>query len=543
VAAGVAAALAAGLKGLAPPTATRGGLSQHGDGLIALAGIAAIAGYLGEASFGLPTAPAAVVVWVVLGLIGALRSPPPPDKSAEHAVPSQAAATGSLGRTTPRGPGGAGHAMPQTRSDPYGVAAEGIVDGVVLATVAFAPLLLPSPVMTANTPAMWLLLPLVWIAGDALGEAVSSSPWTRPGARLIVVLAFGSLFALHPNLNPGGQTVVYAIMLVAATLALGLVLGRTPARAQVPVPARGPAQPAAEAGGMPSQPAPSTARMIVGASAGVALLAFAWHTAIRPARADALVLSSLEAGARGDYAGAVTDAENAVALWPEQPALASYLASAHRAVMLDPSVAVDLRDAAYERALAILERAFQTAPAADTAAKIAALHRDRGDAAPAGEGRELSWEEAVSWYEQSLELQPVAPATLTGYAATLERLAVWDGAGTLYARALDIEPARHEARAGAVRAFLAAHDVESARLVVEEGLAIDRMGLGAALEAAATQPVDPLRVTQSRVLYLIAADELERDLPLVEVLRRDAPDDPVTKALLVLAQESPGPTP
>jgi tetratricopeptide (TPR) repeat protein len=230
-------------------------------------------------------------------------------------------------------------------------------------------------------------------------------------------------------------------------------------------------------------------------------------------------------------------------MWPEQPALASYLASAHRAVMLDDRIAIDLRDAAYDRAVEVLESAFRDLPTADTAAKLAALHRDRGDVASAGEVQKRSWEEAVLWYEQSLERQPVAPVTLTGYAATLERLGVWDGAATLYGRALDIDPTGHEARAGRVRAILATHDVPSARLVIETGLAIDRAGLWTALEGAVNQPLDPVRVTQSRLLYLIAADEVEAGQPLIEALRRDASDDPVTQALLVMTQESNGTTP
>jgi tetratricopeptide (TPR) repeat protein len=217
-------------------------------------------------------------------------------------------------------------------------------------------------------------------------------------------------------------------------------------------------------------------------------------------------------------------------------AVNGYVAGAHRAVMLDSSVAPDLREAAYARASALLEESFARAPMASTAAKLAELHRDRGDAAPAGAGREDSWDEAITWYERSLELQPVAPVALTAYAQTLERMGVWDGAASLYARALSIDPARHEARAGRIRALLGGGDVLAARAEVDAGVAIDPAGLASALEHAPT-PVAPLVVTQSRVLYQIAAGDIDADRSLLYILRRDAPENEVTRALLLMAGE------
>jgi tetratricopeptide (TPR) repeat protein len=248
--------------------------------------------------------------------------------------------------------------------------------------------------------------------------------------------------------------------------------------------------------------------------------------------ADGRILASLHSGARGDHATAVREAEAAASEWPQQPALASYVAAAHRAVMLDGGLSPEVRQTAFESAARVLEDAVARAPSSDLAAKLGDLYRDRGDAAAAGSEANDAWTTALEWYDRSLQLQPTFPAALEAYASTLERLGDYDGASSLYQSALTIDPPRHSARAGLVRVSLAANDLSRAREALSVGLAVDASALGSALDDAVDTRADQVRVLQSRLLFALETGAVESAATLADQLRARAPDDPISRELM-----------
>jgi tetratricopeptide (TPR) repeat protein len=327
--------------------------------------------------------------------------------------------------------------------------------------------------------------------------------------------------------DPGSAVAAYALTVCATVAALTFALGT---RVTAPT---------GQATDRRATPWRLVAGLVVFVLAGVV----SWRYALRPVRADALVVASLAAGARGDLPGAVAAAEEAAALWPEQPALGGYLAAAHRAVMVDPARAIDVRESGYRRAVEALESAMARAPSSDLAAKLGDLHRDRGDWATDGPEQDAAWRAAIEWYERSLDAQPAFPGALEAYASTLERLGEAEGAAALYERALAIDHARHSARAGLVRALLARGDVKRAAAQLQIGIAIDPAGAGAALDAAEGTRVNRLAVLQSRYLYAALttppfahdaeSDQMIADLDRLELQLRDAgPDDATTASLI-----------
>lgn len=505
-AAGLVAAAAAFIVAAKGARMTPAQLAGDPTAIAALAVAGALAAHVAEASFGLPSAPSALIVWVAIGI--AVRFEMAARSDDDHGTASAILPTHARAERAPR--------SAAVASDERSAAtAEGIVDGLALATVAFAPLLLPSPQATSGQPALWLLLPALWVAADLLSDA-QGGPWARPAARVGVLLVFGGLFAVHPRLGAGGSSAAYAMTLIAAALGLAFALS------------------ASRTKGAAAAVAPPW-RVLAGAAALVLCLCGAWRQSVRPVMADGHVLASLRAGTGGDHPAAITHAERAAAMWSEQPALASFVAAAHRSVMLDTSLSAEVRQAAFDTAASTLEAAMERAPAADTAAKLGDLYRDRGDYATAGPEADGTWTTALDWYEQSLQLQPAYPAALEAYASTLERLGDYEGALALNERALAIDPPRQSARAGLIRAHLARDELAQARHAVSDGLALDSTGLGAALDEAVDTRADPVRVLQSRLLFAVETGARESAVALLTQLRTDAPDDPITTELSTLA--------
>lgn len=489
-----------------PPPPAQGTVASRGDRWLVAAIVVALIGHLVEASFGLPTATGELLFWVYLGVLWAVTSAP---------------AGATDGGVTSRRPDG----MEPAPGVPGAAAAEGLIDGLALATVAFAPLLLPSPARTAAVPLLWILVPAVWIGGDVLADAMSESPWPRPLARLGVLLVLLGLFAFHPVAGAIGPVLAYAGTLVLAVGALAAALA---------------------AGGPYDRPREAW-RTIVVASAGALVAIGVWYAGLRPIMADAHVRAGLRAAVHGSIEDTLGHFAAATRLWPAQPEYATYVAAALRDLALNPSPLSAPGAANFGRAIDVMEDSLSVAPSADRMAKLATLHRDAGDAGLTGEAddwlRLKEWNAAITWYEAALERWPMAPAILADYGATLERLGTIDGAAAMYAGALDLDPGNVAARAGLIRMDLAAGDVDAARAATAWGVEDDPTSLGEALDAAADIPVDQATVAEGRALFLALTGQGERARAVLVAAGADITADPVPRRILDLAAEATGAAP
>lgn len=457
--------------------------------LMTAAVLAALAAHLVEGTFGVPTVAGELLFWVYLGVLVAFGRPAPP-------APAPASAR-----------------------------ADGLVDGLVLATVLFAPLLLPSPAaLTMGRAAfLGLLLPVTWLAAELL-----STPLETPGGvawrnlyRLAVLGALALGFGLL-RAPVGGPMLAFGLVLVGATLVLALLL------AQV---------------GAPGEAA-AFWRWVVFAALAVLAGAAVWRLAWRPQIADAHVRAGLEAGVTGDLAAAQGHFEQAVTLWPEQPAYGVFLAAAYRETALDPAQPPAVRAQALSWAEQVLRRSAEQAADDQFMQRLGALFRDAGDGAATPGDQRQAWQQARREYERALAHNPRSPLALAGYAGVLERLGEAALAEAAYQAAADLNPADDDALAGWIRTVLARGDVQAAADLLDHALALNRddpQSLDDALARGADLASLAGRAQQSQVLFLARTGQPAAAEQLLAQAESASPTDPTWRRLRTWLSASPGP--
>ncbi|RIL11503.1 hypothetical protein DCC79_04615 [bacterium] len=460
------------------------------DRWLVAAVLAGLAAHFVEGALGLPTAAGELVFWVYIGLLVA------------HARP-----TAEAGESEPVGPphthrGG----PPLDRPEPV---VDGWVEGLALATVLFAPILLPSAAASLRAWPVLLLVPAAWLAADVLGRGLHLR---RLAARATVPAVLGlALGVVHLGPWAGGEIVAFAAVLALSTLAAAAHHARR------------------AAAGAASEPWRWTAYAAAGL---LAVLGAVW-IGLRTAVADRHVRAGQEAALAGDAAGAAAHYARAMALWPQQPVYATYLVGALQRRVRDAASPEQDRAVAFEQARAALERAFAVAPDSQVATRLGVLYRDRGDlSAPAGDAGQW-WRTAELHFARALDLQPNDPAALVETAGLLERIGQPAEARDAYRRAFDLHAGDYDAAAGAARVSLALGDVATAEAVLAAAVARDAPAVRRVADGGVSPPLDTLRAEQVRVMVLALTGEAAAARQLLDALaaRADAGTDGATRAL------------
>lgn len=522
VAAGAAALVRPGLMGLAATFGATAGLvghavlarlaevgrSQRAPGAAVIARpwwvvgiLAALITHLVEGSLGVPTAVGELIFWILLGVLAgaALEA-----AGAARAIESDA-------------PAAAPRAVPAPA--PADVAtAEGLIVGLGLATITYAPLVLPFGLAAAfdGRNSLLLALPVIlWVCAELVAPRTGAG---RRSAARLAVLGVMLVLLLPSRVYAAGPTVVFGIVLLFATAGAGWRL--------------------ATASG--SRGAATDDRREGAWRAGLALAGFPlaviviWLVALRPIIADAQLRAGLEAAARGELAPAAARFARAAQLWPSQPSYAHYTAAIDRDLFVSEEVSTAERLQAFDRAEATLERSFALHPSEALARRRATLHRDRADRAADAAERRRSLEAADLWLQEALRRDPNAPDAHAEYAALLERTDDQPAAREHYAFALDINPDRVDWWIGAARAALADGDVEAAGAAIDGVVArvpaerIDPMlsALAAEADALPVQPFEPLWSLRVRALVEARTDRTAAAAATLDELARRAPNDP-----------------
>jgi tetratricopeptide (TPR) repeat protein len=472
--AGAAVYAALARRGTADAAAAPAGAGPGRWAMITILG--ALTAHLVEGSLGLPTISAELLFWVLLGIV---------------------AAVGRRER-------GAGASAAEQSS------ALALLDGLALATVAFAPLLLPRPpVRSAEGTWPLLLLPLAtWLAADLLaGSAGGAAYLRRAGLRLAVVA--GLVVLVVPAMDVvGGPTLAFGALLVATTLALCWLLAGRAAAARETEPWR----------------------WLVYGSVGLLAAVGVARLAVWPVLADAQVRAGREAAARADLVTAERRFDQAKTLWPAQPGLALAIAGFWR----DSSLAADRppaeRDRAFERATAELRAALAMAPDEALALLLANLHRDRAASLPPGPARAAQEAAAAAAYATARRVFPRNPSVLGDLARSLEQSGRPTEAQALYDDVADLDPASLPALAGRARLAAGRGDLDGAYALLRQFLA-DRPDDAPAVERALDVPADPAAVGAALVLLDAAAGDAVGARRRLAGLRREAPDDTLLAAL------------
>lgn len=455
-----------------------GGEPARSEAHLVVGLLAALGAHLAEGALGLPTATSELLFWVYLGMLAALSWPAPN--------------------------GDSGPAADAGRADPW---ADGLADGLAIAAILFAPILLPAP---ARAWAAWpiLLLPLAyWAAADLL-SAPARPRHARAVARLFVAAGFGVLFIVL-RLAEGGEILAFGLTLALASLAGAGALATARRGAGASAPWRW---------------VPYASLAFLGALA-------AWWLLLRPELADWHVRAGQEAELSPDRAGAEAHYERARALWPAQGVYATYLTGALRQDMLDSERPEAERARTFERARLALAEAWARAPDSQYPQLLGVLFRDRGDLAIASGGAGQWWREAALYFEQSLALHPRNPATLREHGALLERLGQWAEARQAYADAFSLSGGDFEAAAGAMRAALAEGDVTGAAALLDRAWASDAAAMRGVTGAAVDAPLDLVRADQVRCMALARAGDEAGAARLLDEIAARAPNDAAVAGL------------
>ncbi len=427
--------------------------------------LASLSGHLVEASLGLPTAAGGLVFWVLIGSLIALAA--------------------SRGTST------AESVEPTTQAAP----ASGLFEGLGLAAMAHAPLLVSSRESPFGHPGLWLLVPLTWTMCDMLWPT-NGRLSRRYVDRLAILASFLLLWLLLRGVT-GGSMLAFGAVLIATTFLAAARLGIGGLR-RLPD--------ADSSAGLPRSIG-GWARVAVYTIAGVVLAFVGWRAGVAPVLADTHLRSGVEAGVRGDLDGARYHFERAAELWPEQTAYATYRAASYREVFLDLDRPDRQRQAAFDAAIEVLERAEKLVPDEAAPHRLGTLLRDKGDLAASKETRSESWQQAASHYDRALALAPHSPGLHEERAQLYERQGKWTEALADYAAVLEIEPGSVSARLGSARSQLALGRVEGARESVGNLLADGGAGAGD-LQSLAKEPMGwPIDPVATRLLYALLLDE------------------------------------
>ncbi len=449
--------------------------SRAGE-LLIIGVLAALAAHLVEGTVGLPTAAGELLFWVYLGLlVGLPRTPPPVAGAAPDAV------------------------------------AEGLLEGLALAAVAFSPLLSPSPAESLSSPALWLLLPATWLAADSLAGSRGNGIWSRSLARLAVLVVFLVLFLGFQG-QTGGGAMAFGLLLAGTAVAMAIRLG----------------------GGQVAARTLRSWRWPAYGALALLLIAVAWRGALAPVIADAHIRGGVEAGVAGNLAGARGHFGRATDLWPEQPAYATYVAAAYRDGVINPRTPDRERREAFDAAVDVLTKALGRVPDDAIALRLATLYRDWGDLTGDEVDREQAWEQARGYFELALARYPHNPENLAEYGSFLERTGQIEPARQAYEKAGELNPGNLRAWSGLMRTALAALDVEGAAEALDRALAQDPGNpepVERAVREAEDWPIDRLRTDQSRVLLLGATGRGAEAHQLLEDLARQNPEDGATVRL------------
>lgn len=449
--------------------------------------LGALAAHLVEGALGLPTISAELVFWVLLGVLAAT-------------------------------------AWPWEDARPAPAWADGLVDGLALAALANAPLLLPRPPIR-SAAAGWplALLPLVvWIGADLLSTALRGGEYGRRAlTRLTVLGAFVALFVVLAGAVSGGL-LAFAVLLLASTFALGWALCQ-PLRA-----------------GPPTEPW----RWLVYGSLTLLVAALLGRFALAPVRADAWLRAAREAAATGDRASAEQRFDRASQLWPGHPGFATYLGSFWRTIAFDGTVDPAERVRAFSRAEAALRGGLALAPDDALALRLANLLRDQASVLPDNPVRTSMLARAGEAYARAQQIFPRSPSVLAEQALYLEQAGRPEEAAAQYQLVTELEPANLAARAGLARMALARGDLDAALAALTAALAARPEGRGElarALDAGAVDPgADPV-VAGTKVVLAVAMGNLSDARGRLEALRAAQPGAPMLNALAAwLARRSGG---
>ncbi len=445
--------------------------------------VAALAAHLTEQMLGLPTAAAELLFWTILGWLMVAQNLP--EAKPEHTLTAEEA---------------------------------GLVGGMSVAAVAHAPLLLPSLGSSLRLPALWLLLPTAWLAGDAVPQAAPLASARRALPRLFLLLAL-VLCVTASRSVPGGPALAFGAVLTTATLLLALFIARRapgtgPARADHPVPASIPL---------------TTARATLASLLSLLMLAAGWYFVAAPVLADSQIRAGLEAAARGDRPSARRHFTGATRLWPQQPAYAEYVAAVDRDVMVAPETPADIRGEAFRVADSTLAGAVSELPDPVLVMRRAILWRDWGDLAAVASERQAAWAQSERLFAAALERMPHSPRLLCEHAKLLERTGDAAGASAAYSLAAWLDPGLAEAWAGTLRLTLVQSGLAEARVRLDEaltpgGVAPDQ--LAEALDAAREWPIDQRAALGAQVLYYGRVRRLTDATAAWRALRELEPTNP-----------------
>ncbi len=481
--------------------------------------LAALITHLVEGSLGVPTIAGELTFWVALGVLagGVLEGGVLGDAKALLSA-------GPGGEKVKRRVRGADRERSSARPSAdsptvHAATADGLIVGLGLATIAYAPLVLPfglAAVFAGRNALLLGLLVVLWVFADVV--APSAGTGRRALARLAVL--GGMLLLLLPiRIYAAGPIAAFGVVLLIVTVAAGWNLGV----AQV-------SQPQSQA----DHPRDQAWRVPI-ALAGLPLFAIiVWFVALRPVIADAQLPAGLDAAARGDIAGAAARFNRAVELWPWQPSYAHYTTALDRDLFVSEEGTTAERLAAFARAEAMLDKSFGMHPSEAIARRRATLHRDRADRASDATARRRDIDAAENWFQEALRRDPNAPESHAEYAALLERMDDANSARLHFSTALDINPNRIDWWIGLARAALADDDVaaagEAITALVERVPAeqIDEMlnALAADAEALPIPPYEPLWSLRVRALIEGRTDRADAATATLDDLARRAPNDP-----------------
>lgn len=423
-----------------------------------------------------------------------------------------AAVAGARSAEAPRGaPAGLGLAA-------WRAASAGMVEGLALAAVFLAPILLPDPARSLAHPALFLipaagLLSLLLLGGEATEPVLSAGnaakaqrrrgpAGPRPGGLGIGWRAAG--WGLAPCLTVaalglageavGAESLAWALGLLGAVIL--------------------------------SAVAAWVARAGPGRSPGVAALALipllmlgplAWRWVASPLLADRRLRIGQELAVNQDLAGAAEQLAMARRLWPAEPTIAFVQASIAGLRMEAGALPPAERETQFALAREVLEQAGRDLPLESLLTTSADLHRSRGDLAlavagdaalaPPGEEAGHWWSEAGDRYRQALARYPLSPPAWLGLAAVEERLGRSAEARRRYEQAWELNAGSAPAAAGSLRTALALGDWPAASAALERALGaqgVDRAAFAAAVQDARGLRPDAPGLAPATVMVLAA---------------------------------------
>lgn len=478
--------------------------------------LAALSTHLVEGALGVPTAVGELVFWVLLGVLagGVLGT-------------AESAAAQDEGRPLGKRRSGAkANARIQADQEGRSIAiGEGLIEGLGLATITFAPIFLPFGIAAAfdgwNT--LLLGLPVIfWVCADLL--APKKAAGYRALARL-AVLGVSLVLMLVLRVYAAGPTAAYGIVLLGMSVVAGWYFS-------------GAATVRREHGSSVGRGQPW--RVLL-AFAGLPLaIVLMWLVALRPVVADAQLRAGLEAAARGDLDAVGQRFARAVELWPQQPSYSHYTAALDRDRFVAEDASEEVRSASFVRAKITLEEAYGQHPSEALARRLATLYRDRADRAVDAGKRRTDFDASKQWLEEALRRDPNGPDAHAEFAALLERTGDLTGARTHYDSALDINPDRIDWWLGLSRTALADGDVSGAAEVIDTLVTrasperIDQM-----LGALATEeqrldrpPYDPLWSLRVGALVAARTNRYVEALTAIDEIELRAPGDEQVPFLL-----------